>query len=668
MSVGQPPSGSSRVHAKLRLVVCAVLAAILAWQALALVAAAGSRNLMFDGAMNLEISRSIVDGNGPRRMYDSAEMFPPGVQTKEPFVLLGAAVFKIFGIGHWQAQLPNLIYFLLLTALIVVVVGRASDPTTALTAGVLALAAPALTQYALNGYGEIPTLFFGLSSLAVLVWPERLSTRLVQRCMFAGVLAGLALATKVIGIVQIAAVGLVLCLRVLSESERPVKPLVRAVLAFAAGLVLPLLLIEGWRWFWLGKEGYLAWWDFQFTSIMSQSGATPRAPQGGVSEKISRHLGILASELQRSRGATIALILVPLAATAFSYSQLAPEKRKASKWLLLGLVLMVSLYFPWWLAVVPTEKAWLRYIYIGLMSLALLAAISATSNIVGAVRARDAGRRALHVVLALAVCIVYWPFVVKSVGKEMTFSASEDVQATEYAAGLISRLGPDRMVFGYGWYAAPTIQLYVERGFTDLTDWPIGRVTDKTAYLVADRATLVTGVLQRVLARYPNRRMMRSNEFAQVYEVNFANPFDPFAGMDTASARSQVDFSEGDYALTSGIGPFEPMGGRFTESDSEILLKYEGQSVLDFTGYMALPRYYRRPEPLSGRVIVNGCPPMPFAFENTGWQEFKLLLTCRPAAGNVRVRLLFDNVFDLPLVYDHQRALLLRSIGFSGNP
>lgn len=623
-------------------------------------------NLMFDGAMNLEISRSIADGNGPRRMYDSGELFPPGVQSKEPFVLLGAGVFKVFGVGHWQAQLPNLVYFLLLTAMIIIVVRRATNTVTALTAGVLALATPALTQYALNGYGEIPTLFFGLASLAVIVWPDEFSTRLVQRSMLAGILAGLAVATKVTGVVQIAAIGLVLCLRVFTESEDRVKSLVLAVLAFAAGMLLPLLLIECWRWFWLGKDGYVNWWKFQFMSIMSQSGATPKGPQAGVSEKIVHHFGILTSELQRSRTAIIALILVPLAAAGFSFAQFPPEQRKRCKWLLLGLLLMVALYFPWWLAMVPTEKAWLRYLYIGLISLGLLAAVAMVSNVIGAMNARNTGRRALHAVLALAVGVIYWPFIAKSVTTDLTFGPSKDLQATEYAANLISRIDPDKMVFGYGWYAAPTIQLYVERGFTDLTDWPIGRLTDKPAYLVADGATLVTGILQRVLTRYPNKRMMRSNPFAQVYEVDFANPVDPFTGMDTANVQSRVDFSQGEYTLTSGLEPYDPMGGRFTESDSEILLKYEGQSMLDISGYMALPIFYRRPEPLSGRVIVNGCPPIRFAFEKTGWQEFKLPLTCKPATGtNIRVRILLDNVFDLPLVYDSQRALLLRSIGFS---
>jgi hypothetical protein len=184
---------------------------------------------------------------------------------------------------------------------------------------------------------------------------------------------------------------------------------------------------------------------------------------------------------------------------------------------------------------------------------------------------------------------------------------------------------------------------------------------------VADRATLFTNVLQRVLDRYPATLLMRSNPFAQVYAVDFVHPYDPFARMDTRKVASRVDFAKDAYALTSGYEPYDPMGGRFVESDSEILLRYGGQAGLDFWAYMALPTYYRHAQPLSGRVFVDGCPPIPFAFHGTGWQQFHLDLPCQPASGsNVRVRLLLDNVFDLPLLYDRQRAMLLRSIGFTG--
>jgi hypothetical protein len=108
------------------------------------------------------------------------------------------------------------------------------------------------------------------------------------------------------------------------------------------------------------------------------------------------------------------------------------------------------------------------------------------------------------------------------------------------------------------------------------------------------------------------------------------------------------------------------MGGRFVESDSEILLRYNDQNMLSFTGYAALPRYYLRPQPLRGRVVIDGCPAMPFGFEGPSWKKFDFVLVCKPEKGAaVRIRILLDNVFDLPLLYDRQRGFMLREVGFT---
>lgn len=645
------------------LVVLLILA--LAWQIVDVMAAGYSRNLMFDGAMNLETARSIAEGEGPRRMYDSKDMFPPGVQTKEPYVLLGALVFKAFGVGPLQAQLPNMIYFLLLVGAIVFVVRNAFGNLAALAAAVLALATPTMTQYALNGYGEIPMFFFGFVSLAIVAWPAQLQPRLIRRCLWAGVFSGLAIATKVIGVALVIAVTGLLLLRLWFEAQNRFRATVEAAVAMAAGIVVPLLMVEVWRWLWLDAQGYVDWWKHQVHSILFQSGAASTSPDSiPVYAKITQHFGILARDLTLSKPVLLGMLLVPLVGMALAFDRGFTEKqRMRGRWLILGLVLIVALYFPWWLAMVPTEKAWLRYLYVAVMTLAVLAAISVVGNVRAASRPGNMGMRAMHSAVALAVIALYSPFLWQSLHRAPSFDRSIDMQATLHAAELVSDLDPETMVLGYGWYAAPTIQLYSDRGFEDLTDWPIGRLTDKPGYLVADRATLMTGMLNSTLSRYPHRRLMRANPFAQVYSVDFSSPNDPFRV--PGNTLSSVEFSTVDYVPTYGMEPFDPMGGRWVSSDSEILLRYENQPALRISGYMALPHFYRRPEPLSGRVVIGSCPPIPLAFTSSGWAEFHLPLQCRPIPGDTRVRILWDNVFDLPLVYDRQRAMLLGAIGFT---
>jgi hypothetical protein len=317
---------------------------------------------------------------------------------------------------------------------------------------------------------------------------------------------------------------------------------------------------------------------------------------------------------------------------------------------------------------VPTNKAWVRYLYIALLALALLSAMASmtSARIAAFGRDRNIAVRGVHGVLAIAVLSLYAPFVVRSLPKSLDFTPSVELQAVEYAANVISSLPEDRQVFGYGWYASPVIQLYSDRPFMDLTDWPVGLLLRDPAYIVLDRAALAVGMVDRVLQRYPHRRLMRTNPHAQVYEVDFAHPRDPFAGMDTSKSLSRVDFSITAYPLVYAYEPYDPMGGRFNETDSEVLLRYDGKPVLTFSAYAGLTSYYLRTQPVRGRVIVGDCPSRPFAFDRNGrWQTFRIALSCKPAPGeNVRVRLLLDNAFNLPQLYDRQRGILVRDIGF----
>lgn len=648
------------------------LLVVLAWQLLGLASSAASRNLSFDGGMNLEVSKSIANGLGPRGRYDDGPLYPPGVQSKEPFFLVGAAVFKLAGVGPVQAQATNFLFLLLLTLLVVRVVAKVSDLETGLLAAIFVLAMPQLHWYGLSGYGEVATMCFGLAALTVIAWPERLHPGAIARPCVAGALAGLAVATKVVGVVQLAAIALVLALRAMADADTGsrIRSLLRAGVAFAAGVALPLVLIEAWRMHWLGRDGYAHYWAFQLDSIRAQSGAEPRLAQAPMLDKVPMHFAVLEREFGRGALATFGLLLVPFVAIA-AHLRTARDQNRAWRWLVVGLMLIACAYLPWWLAIVPTNKAWVRYLYIALLAMALLAAIgtlaSAREAIAGAGRSsNNIARRLAHAVLVMLVGVLYLPFVARSL-LPLDFSPNAEVQATQYAARLISSLPKDRQVFGYGWYAAPVIQIYSDRAFLDLTDWPIGRLLGKPAYIVSDRAELQVKPTSRVLQRYPHRMLMRPNPFAQVYEVDFAHPLNPFSNADASGAATYVDFSKTPaYPLVSGYEPWEPMGGRFVESDSEILLRYNDQNMLSFTGYAALPRYYLRPQPLRGRVVIDGCPAMPFGFEGPSWKKFDFVLVCKPEKGAaVRIRILLDNVFDLPLLYDRQRGFMLREVGFT---
>ncbi len=647
----------------------AVLLLAAAWLAAGLVAAGATQNLLFDGAMNLEVSRSLSEGMGPRRLYDSADLFAPGVQTKEPYLLVGAAVFSLLGVGPVQAQLPNLLFLALLVATIAWSVRRLAGVGAALAAVVLVLALPAMPQYGLNGYGEIPSFAFGLASLAVVAWPGLFERRTLSKCIVAGLLAGLAISTKTVGLIQAGGIGLILLLRAWTESRASLRDTAATAGVFVAGMAIPLALVELWRLAWLGAAEYRAWWDYQASRILYQAGVASTAsspPPSPILQKIATHFRLLSTEMGSGRWVTAFALLLPLAGASFTHW----GKHRPSRWLVAGLGAIAVCYLIWWLAITPTEKAWLRRIYIGLACLAMIAAITGWHAARDAIDGRSRVSRFANGCLLAALIVTFVPFVTRSLQRPISLQPNEAVTRTIEAAELVRALDADTPVFAYGWYSAPGVGLYSGRHLIDLTDWPIGGLVGKPAYLVADRAAIDTDILSGILARYPHRALLDENIHAQVYSLDFSRPADPFTEAERAAAPQHIDFVLDPEAPAHDLEAFDSvMGGRWTGTDSEVLLRYGGEDALTMRAYMALPAFYRFDRPLSGRLVVPGCDPAPFAFEGAGWKTFLLPMDCSiPSGRAVRVRILLDNVFDLPRVYVRQRGMLLQSIGFRHPP
>lgn len=638
------------------------------WLLMTLVSAAATQNILFDGAMNLEVSLSLANGDGPKRLYGFDDYFPHGVQTKEPYVLLGAAVFKLFGAGPFQSQLPSLIYLVALCALVFFAVRRFSGSTAAWMATVVLLSMPMLHQYGLNGYGEIPTLFFGLAGIAAVAWPGRIEQRISQRALLAGLLCGLAVATKVVGVSLACATALTLAIRVLVESpDSRIKNLLLAAAIFFIGMSIPLLLVELWRLATLGGSGFLQWWNIELEGILYQAGVGEQTAKIPVLDKVMNHFSLLRSETRRTALATSLVLLLPIPiACGLIFQDIRRGSRSGLRWWLLALTMVSVFYLVWWMAITPTEKAWLRRIYIGLTCLSIISSISLAKLMSIALTQHRPITRVASAGLCLVLLFAYLPFVARALKSPVSFQRSEELSRTLEVADLIKRLQQEDLVFASGWYAAPTLAIYSGREFIDLTDWPLGLQGTRRAFLVADTATFVTGAADETLRRYPHRMLSVENQTAQLYELDLNKPNDPFQGKEF-STLPYVVFNDTEYAATEGMQPVDRgMGGRWISSDSEILLRYAGSEHLQMAAYMPLQSYMLTREPMKGVVLLEGCEAIPFAFEQSGWKQFAFPLEhCHLAIGSdVRVRFMLNNTANLPLVYDHQRAMLLGAIGF----
>jgi len=120
--------------------------------------AVATQPVSFDGAMNLEVARSLAEGTGYRRMYADHLGFSHAIQTRAPYILPAAAVFAAFGVGIWQSQLVNALYLFAFSLLVFVLVRRVASWRWALLAVAVCLSIPGIEDNALNGFGEVPAL------------------------------------------------------------------------------------------------------------------------------------------------------------------------------------------------------------------------------------------------------------------------------------------------------------------------------------------------------------------------------------------------------------------------------------------------------------------------------------------------------------------------------
>ncbi len=226
----------------------------------------------FDGAMNLQIAYSLSEGEGYRRTYGDKPPFPREIQTNAPYTVPAAAVFKLFGVGTWQAQLVNILYLSgLLLACMALLRARFRSLLAGALCAFMVLLTPGLLDSGFHGYGEIPALFWILLSALFFPW-EKPSTLHVA---IAGACLGLAVSTKTALLICFAAFGFCYVVSIASNRDVPVLSRLRLLAVLAVTSVLPLALVEVWRLSSLGgMDAYKAWWMVESNAIGRQAGTT----------------------------------------------------------------------------------------------------------------------------------------------------------------------------------------------------------------------------------------------------------------------------------------------------------------------------------------------------------------------------------------------------------
>ncbi|GAA1963149.1 hypothetical protein GCM10009798_23780 [Nocardioides panacihumi] len=476
-----------RVLAVLGVVVPVVLTA---WYASGL-------TVVFDGAMNLQVAQNVADGDGYRWDYAARELFPAAIQTSGPYIFLAAAFIKVLGTSELSLQAANLVFVLILAVSVSVGLRHWALLRT-VGPSIVLFGVPGALASGLGGYGEMAIAALAISSFVLLDMAATTGRRPALLTAAAAFVIGLALTIKVVAAMALPV--LLLGALLVAVMRRGDTRWWRVVLSLFA-IIPPLVLFELYRLASL-KGDYVNWWHEQFTAISYQAGVDKTtAPAKHGLAKMAEHLHILSSNVGMPAEALGPLLVLPFLALAIVI--VARPTAFLTRLRDRGVVLLVLAsvyaggYLAWWLAVTPTEKAWLRRVAIGLVAFAVACLVLA-GVVIDRLRARNGeGRLSRGVVwfaaLATTAALVLGVFAVKPTARGIIDSARADQNSATLTAARAAGKHAHELaasgatLYGIGWWSAPAVSLYGNVSLQDLsTVKDPCVVTKQDAYVVWD--------------------------------------------------------------------------------------------------------------------------------------------------------------------------------------
>ena len=534
----------------------------------------------FDGAMNLQVAASLAEGHGYTRFYDTWTLFPMEVQTNAPFILPASLVFALFGVSLLSAQLVSIAYAVALVAVVIWLVRPAAGNIAALAAASLILVSPEFARFGANGYGEVPGLVWFLLGLGFFCRAFR--NEQTKYYLAAGLCVGLAVITKT---VMLMPVGILLALVGMTLIARlRWQPLTATSFAFA----FPIAAFEGWRAASLGGvAGWAGWWAEQSSSILSQAGVRDRFENIPVwTDKVIAHAAILANDLSLPVSLLPVLALIPVGLALIAVVELKkPEPSRERILLVVTLAAAITAYFTWWLLVTPTQKAWHRRIFNGLLLLAIAAPLLFNE-----------ARRWLRKSPVPAI-VAALPLLALSYSGLVNFKLFPT--DTRWTAGReaveFMRTAPENARFyGFGWYSAPVFSLYSGRRVHDLATWKHFIEPDiKAHYLLVDAYMLRAGAREQALRNLEHRTIVDRLPWAEIVEITRGFRLPPMPGFEPGELTDSVDFLQIQYRPVQGFHEPEGDGWRWVEPAARIALKWQTQHRLVVHGYAPSLTKYR---------------------------------------------------------------------------
>jgi len=482
-SAGGTNSSTSPAHWRRRVAIAFAAATLALFVMLNLAFVAKRGVCCADDALIATVAKNLAWGFGYSATLDfTLRPFDANITTGPTLVLPVSAAIRLFGNRFW---LPGAVHVMLWTILVVAAWGAlgavGSRGRAAIVSALFLLVVYAMSPYHLEQWyamlGEVPAALAILVGVAL--WA--VNPRSGRRSLMAGVLCSLAVLTKMLALVYVAAffAGAV---AVALTGQRDPRHRGKVLGPILLGFLLPILAFEVWKAASLGPESYLA--NLRAFGQYVSSYGTSRAAFSPA--EIINRLNVFSTRFGVSLPV---LLLLAVGGGSLAWRAGSPAFRRLYLVLLVG----VTLHAGYWLAWSP---GWPRYFFSGVILLSALVTLPYL------VLARPLPIMLYSVALALSLLgtVGRLPGPVASVA-DTWFAPSASRSSQESVVRFLDARRDRRPFVGQWW--APVADLeYLSNG-----------VRDFKPYTALTRADLVRGVLVVTNSRFDNAEDKRFSSF-----------------------------------------------------------------------------------------------------------------------------------------------------------
>jgi len=483
----------------------------------------------FDGALNLQVPENLIKYGRYATNYHSIVDFDKRIQSGAPLLVPIYFMFLSFGKSAFVALLVSSIYLILAAVMLYHLTAINTNRFFALICLVLFILTPFLLEYGHHIYGEIPALFYFLSSLAILYRLEKNPEGAGKFLPFlAGFLFGLSYLTKTVMFIAVPSIVFFFIIDLLFIH----KLKKRHYGLMLIGFILPVLAFECYKLIQLGADAYPGWWQKQYSSIMFQAGVKEKyADTPNLFSKMLKHTEEFCKFFRMNTLVMLCFLCMPPIVFVINFLyHLINKKRDQTSLTLAILYGTACTYMVWWIFITPTARAWPRRIVSGyiLQEIALVISLYFLWKFLSTTKYR------IHLLKkcigALVLTVMLFIILFQSVGNSkhihFLFKDSQEKLDAERVAKTIGQLPETAKIYGFKWWQAPILSFLSNRVFFDFTKkiHPEYPVKLKDSYIAIDYPDALKYIAFRILNK-TKKKVIERQGYNYLFQIEYISDY-----------------------------------------------------------------------------------------------------------------------------------------------